>query len=478
MAAPTQYATAEGSLYELVSRGNKDVFFHQDLFDSSYAFDNQYAPQAPSSFEVRRVPPTTACEFGRTVQFDFDLVGDVMQNPTLIIRLPTWLPPTIAPYNSTSVITDLSGVSYGYTNGIAYFLFEQIQFYQDNILLQEFSGDALWAVTKATGTYGHTFVTNELTGQDNGSSLSIGRRATPGQLRLPLPMIGTQLASDPGFPQRAVQQHSYRLKCKLRRLEDLVEASDLPAGTKPQPWGRTFQQITSANATPITFTTLPRESILPPELFLETTQVYLPREYQEELQNKPQKVAFTRLWENRFTQNQLDYAGVVAGGTSVVTRRLDARHPSGRVVWFFRSIADVNANRLWKINTGIATQESYFNSISLQIAGLPRELPRSSQVWRDVTNFAKEEIDTGDEINSMNWTLGHIAPQRFPDVEGQPTGAVNFTTADRPTFYIDLSQPPADPLTGAPNTELRVIVEGWARFDTDGKGRAELFSGN
>jgi hypothetical protein len=35
-----------------------------------------------------------------------------------------------------------------------------------------------------------------------------------------------------------------------------------------------------------------------------------------------------------------------------------------------------------------------------------------------------------------------------------------------------------DPLTGTPNTELRVIVEGWARFDTDGKGRAELFSAN
>lgn len=472
------YATAEGSLYELVSRGNKDVFFHQDLFDSQYAFDNQYNPQAPSSFEIRRVPPSTACEFGRTVQFDFDLVGDIMQNPTLVINLPTWLPPIYAASNTRSVITDPSGVSYGYTNGIAYFLFELIQFYQDNILLQEFSGDALWATNKPTGTYGHSFVMNELTGQDNGSPLSIGRRATPGQLRLSLPLIGNQYVADPGFPQRSVQQHSYRLRCKLRRLEDLVEASGLPVGVKPQPWGRTFQQVTAPYGQPISFNTLTRESIQPPDIRLETTQIYLPREYQEELQSKPQKLVFSRIWENKFTQNQLDYAGVVAGGTSIVTRRLDGRHPSGKVVWFFRSIADVNANRLWKINTGLAAQQAYFNSISFQIAGQARELPRAPFIWRDLTNFSKEEIDTGEELNTMNWTLGWIAPQRFPGTNAQPTGAVNFTTADRPTFYIDLSKPPADPLTGAPNTELRVIVEGWARFDTDGKGRAELFSGN
>jgi hypothetical protein len=138
----------------------------------------------------------------------------------------------------------------------------------------------------------------------------------------------------------------------------------------------------------------------------------------------------------------------------------------------------MNANKLWKVNTGIVGAQSYFKTVNFQIAGRDRELPRGSFVWRDITNFAKEETDTGLEINTMNWTLGSIAPLRFPEAAGQVTGAVNFTTADRPVFYIDLSLPPIDPLTGAPNTELRVIVEGWSRFDTDGKGRAELFSGN
>jgi hypothetical protein len=94
-------------------------------------------------------------------------------------------------------------------------------------------------------------------------------------------------------------------------------------------------------------------------------------------------------------------------------------------------------------------------------------------VWRDVTNYAKESTDTGYEIGTMNWGLGAIAPQRFPDA--RVTGAVNFTTADRPTLYFSLNPVTPDPLVGSANTELRVIVEGWAEFNTDGKGRAELF---
>jgi hypothetical protein len=256
-----------------------------------------------------------------------------------------------------------------------------------------------------------------------------------------------------------------------------VEASD--GRPKPQPWERSdFQQIPSKGANPIPFTTLTRSQILPPDIRLETKQVYLPRDYQDELQTKPQKVTFLRPRESIFTQNQIDYASVVSGGIAVIKRLLEGRHPAERLTWFFRSVKDMNANRLWKIDTGTTGQESYYNTVGLQIAGRDRELPRSSTIWRDVTNFAKEECDSQSEINTMNWGLGAIVPKRFPEHDGQPTGTVNFSTGDRPTFYINLAPAPMDPYTKAPNTELRVIEEGWARFDTDGRGRAELFSSN
>jgi len=479
-------ASAEGSLFELVSRGNKDTLFFNDSSDSKCIFDNSYEAQTASTTELRRVPPRSTAEFGRTVEFDIDLVGDIMTHPTLVVKLPTWLPGQIAAKAGSSTITDSAGVTYGYTNGIGYFLFEQVQFYQDNILLQEFTGDALWCQGLLEGTYGKRFITNHLAGQHDGSALSIARNAAPSQeIRIELPLIGCQ-PGDGGFPQRALQSHTFRLRCKLRKIEDLVEASDGRA--KPVPWGRSdFVIKTEAAGTPTPFTSLQRSAMPPLELFLESRQVYTTKENVIELQTKPRKIPFKRIYENIFTQNQLDYAGVVGGSTSIVNRRLDACHPSGRLLWIFRSQADVCSNQLWKVTNSVipsaaaivagAIQGSYYNSVSLVIAGQTRETARNTRVWKDIVNFAKEDLDTGTHINTMNWGLGTLPLKRY-ETSKQPDGTVNFSTADRPNLYIDLALAPNDPLTGAPNTELRVFVEGWAVYQTDGRGRGELFSAN
>jgi hypothetical protein len=469
MAAPTIFANAEGGVYELVARGNKDAYFFQDFPDSKFLFDNSYEAQAAFSKEMRRVPPKSAAEFGRTVDFDIDVIGDLLQKPTILITLPSWLPVQQQSTNGTTVIRDESGTAYGYTNSIAYFLFERIQFFQDNILLQEFSGDTLWAAAADQGTYGSTFITQKLTGGHDGSVLSIQRNATPGVLRLELPLIGCQ-EGDPGFPLRAVTKHSYRLRCKLRKLEDLVE--DSLGSVKPIPWGKTFTQ-TFQNESQVSFTALQREEIGPLLLQLETTQVYVSREIQEEIETKPMKLPFKRYFENVFSQNNADYINVLQGGTSVVKRRLDGRHPTARLLWYFRSFQDQQKNRLWKIKTD--SGKAYYTTISLQIAGQTRELPRTSRIWRDVVNYGKEQLDSGLELSTMNFTIGDIAPKRFPDpVNEQPNGTINMTTADRPTFYIELANPETTP----PITQLYVVTEGWALFQTDGKGRAELFSQN
>jgi hypothetical protein len=108
----------------------------------------------------------------------------------------------------------------------------------------------------------------------------------------------------------------------------------------------------------------------------------------------------------------------------------------------------------------------------LNIASKTREAPLEPFVWRDLVNYSKEECDSGLEIYSMNWTLGDMPRLRF-DIK-DATGAVNFTTADKPTFYIGLTNPGSATHT----TQLNVIQEGWSEYDTDGKGGAELFSFN
>jgi hypothetical protein len=467
-------ASAEGSLYELVSRGKKDVYFFQDQHDSRFAFDNTYLAQTPRLEEMRRILPKTAVEFGRTVEFEFDLVGDLMKSPTLVIQLPTWLPDAQAKFVRNSVINDVEGISYGYIQGIAYFLFEKIGFYQDNILLQEFSGDTLWALSKNVGTYGQGFITTEQTGSHGGTSLEIGRNAAPPTMRLELPLIGCQQGpSDIGFPQRAMTRHIFRLRCKLRKLEDLVESSNPAATAKAIPWGRTLYQQTSPTTPAVPFQTIARENILQPKISLETMQIYVDREVQHAMENRPITTRFSRIYENKFTQSSLDYSNVVAGGTATISRRLDGRHPVNRVTWYFRNTVDTMANRLYKIKTDDG--KPYYNSLSFLMAGQTREFPRSPLIWRDLTNYAKEDTDSGLEINTMNWSFGAIAPSRFPEIASQVGGAVNFSSADKPTFFIDLASPGTE---SAPSTELFVITEGWAELRTDGSGRAELLSMN
>ena len=168
-------ATGEGSLYELVARGNKDLYFFADNDKSRFIFNNAYNSQAERMTEIRTSPPRSTAEFGRAVEFDIDLVGDIITDPTIIIKLPSWLPPPQVKTIGSSIITDSANISYGYVNGIAYFLFENISLYQDNILLQEFSGDTLWAFSQIEGTYANRNIINELTGQHDGSARNCGR---------------------------------------------------------------------------------------------------------------------------------------------------------------------------------------------------------------------------------------------------------------------------------------------------------------
>jgi hypothetical protein len=73
----------------------------------------------------------------------------------------------------------------------------------------------------------------------------------------------------------------------------------------------------------------------------------------------------------------------------------------------------------------------------------------------------------------MNWTLG-ATPRGRPELD--KIGTVNFSTADKPTFFIDLANPGI--AIAKQTTQLNIIQEGWGQFQTDGKGGAELFSFN
>jgi hypothetical protein len=451
--------TNEGALYELLARGNKDVYFFNDDFSSVSPYDNRYNPVPAQLHELRRIPPLNGADFGRTCEFEFEAAGEVFVDPTLVIDLPSWLPPQVAASNPKSVITDADGVSYGYTNGIGYFLFSKIQIYQDQLLLQEFTGDALYAASRARGSLSSAFLENKITGVHSGSALEIGRAATPGRLRLHLPLLGCQHPDDGGFPSIAARAQTYKLRVTLRRLEDLVEASD--SRPKPVPWAR-------SDLGPVA--TLQRSAIAPITLQLETRHIYVDPDTRERLTRSSLEIPFSRLYENTFTYGAKDYEPLTRGAVANGTRRIDATHPAGRLLFWFYKTADLRANKYTKMTQDDGTE--YYNNVSLVIAARDREPLTTSLLWNKLQHLAKEERDPGPGLGTMNWDLGDLRGREGP-YQHQPEGVINFTTADRPTIYTDLANVPVDPVSGQKSTEMRVIVDSWA-IATFEKGRGGL----
>lgn len=450
--------THEGALYELLARGNKDLYFFSDDPKSISPYDNRYNPVPAQLHELRRIPPLNGADFGRTCEFEFEAAGEVFTDPTLLIDLPTWLPPVQATVNPKATVTDVDGVTYGYTNGTAYFLFSKIQIYQDQILLQEFSGDALYMASRARGSLNSAFLENKITGVHTGSTLDIGRAATPGRLRLHLPLLGCQHPDDGGFPSIAARGQTYKLRLTLRRLEDLVESSDSRA--KPVPWARSdFTIQTSATTAPTSFSTLQRSAIGVPTIQLETRHIYVDPDTRERLTRSELIIPFSRLYENRFTYGAKDYEPISRGAVASGTRRIDATHPASRIVFWFYKSADLRANKYTKI-----TQDNggdYYNNVSLIIASRDREPLATSLLWNKIQHFSKEERDPGPGMGTMNWDLGDLRGREAP-YQHQPEGAINFTTADRPTMYTDLTDVPIDSVTRQKSTEMHLIVDSWA----------------
>ena len=450
----------DGPLYELVSRGNKDVYFQEDSADAQFLFDNRYGPTAPVIHELRRLPPLNSVEFGRSSEFQLEVAGDFIVSPTLVVDLPSWLPPNFVAANGKGVVQDSGGVSYGYTNGIGYFLFEKIQILQDNILLQEFSGDALWIQSRSRGSLNSAFLEDKLLGVHNGSTLSIGRNATPGRLRLPLPLIGCQALEEGGFPSLCLPNQQYKVRVWLRKLEDLVEASD--GREKPAPWGSTLQVQTERGGAFTSFTALDRLLIGAPTIYLETRHIYTNDETRTALRASSLDIPFERIYENIFAQGPLDYAAAAP----FLTRILDATHPCSRIILAFRSWTDLRANRLWKLQSDSATGE-YYSGLKLLIAGRDRTQFWSPLIWNSLDNYVKEERDSGLRLATINFGFGEKKGVRMPTYNRQPDGTINFSTADKPTLFMQLT----DIVNGTKRSELRVLVETWAVFSaSDGRG--------
>jgi hypothetical protein len=464
--------SAEGSLLELVARGKKDVYFMNSSNTARVPFSYNMHTWPATIDEVRHTQPLNMIDFSRTVEWEMEVFGDILISAALVIELPTWLPLEVEPLNNTSVISDSSGNTYGYTQGVGAFLFEQIQFYQDQLLLQEFSGDFLYAWNHFQSSLSQESLALKEFGCHAGSPLDIQRNATPKKLSLRLPLIGCAHSDEGGFPFVSLPGQKFRLRCKLRRLEDLVESSN--GSIKPTPWTRKDLQITDRNGKMKPFTPLFREQIGKPLITLETTQRYIRNDLQNLMKHQMVKIPFLRPFENKLSLDPSDYIAVGNGGASFVTKRIDGRHPAESLMIFFQSEYCLERNQLWNLNNPMGSG-GYYNSLALLIAAKEREKIWTNKLWQHISPSVKCEKNPGIPVSWLSFTVGPQYGYKAPEMR-RPSGTVNMSSADRPTLWLDIMDTLPTSL-GQKRVTMRCISLGWGVYDIQ-EQRGSLLFGN
>ena len=451
MASERSGTLMEGSLYETIARGNKDVYFMSKTFqDAVNPFETRYERRPGFVNELRRTVPLNGPDFGRSCEFEFEMAGESFLDATVLIDLPTWLPPVAAAANSdwNNFIQTPAGVRYGYTRGIAYFLFSNIQVYQDKILLQEITGDSLWASQLSRDTLNSAWLTQTLSGQRgfDDDTTDLSRLATPSRLRLRIPMPGAAH----GLPSCSMKQQKFRLKLTLRALEDCVECTD-DSVLYPAPWKEpVFQVVDRTGGPTTTFVPLARELIGKPTLTLETRHVYLDPESRAEYESMKHEIPYSVLYENTYT---------FSGPPDIsVVKDIDAEHPASRMFWFLRTRENLQRNRRWA--TSSSPSNPYYRSATFLIAGRDREAAAAPIRWNTLVPFSKEERDPGFAIAEMNWDLGTGLKEK----ERAPEGSINFSTAEKPAIILFMRSPDAGELFTSKTLELTLVVDSWVLY--------------
>ncbi len=456
----------QGSLLELVARGKKDVFLTSNPQVSF--FHSVYRKAAAFSEEVYVMNPKNAAEWGKWIEFDFEHRGDLARKFYLRIQLPTWLPEEVATINQRGIVTDTSGITFGYCNNVGFHVIDKIQVYQDQIVLQEIYGEYLDWRLRQTQTLATTYVIAGSVGTRGEDALSIARSAAPGVLRVPIPLLGWESIGDPGFPTVTMKSQRFRIRILLRSYEDLIVASDGRA--KPQPWSIPLQIQTSASEAPIQteITTFPKTCMTRGKLMvqLETTQVYVPRDIQEWLRIQSWRIPYKHIQQQQFTieDNQWNAAATSSVTTFSLPFRFDFIGPTTRLLCAIQSEgANLAGQRTQLLKNSV-------RAIRLNIANIDRIQSFPPAVFREVTAYWKNRRmaqdlgnpDEPHEVYTLTFGGGNYS---------QPAGTLNFSRSAEPELWFTLDAIPIDIRTKSRKSFLTVYGESWRIWEIkQGKG--------
>lgn len=486
-------SSPDGALFELVARGKKDTFFfNKNPEEATLPLNQPYRPTEPFLSETRFTVPKTPILYGRALEFEVEVFGDILRELTLKIDLPTWLPDlpliqgqqAVSPQNVNQccqIKEQTTNYTYGWTNGIGAFLFESIELLQDKIRILELSGDALFFLQNTESSNGQAFLRQRQLGEHGGSATEVARNATPGTLYLRLPWPGTASDEEPGFPLVAATDQSWRIRLKLRPLEQLLETSRTSETEviKADPFQKNFY-YTDLQGNAVTFQSKTKTTLGTPTIQLLTRQSYIRDELRQVAQKARYEIPFRRFFPQTFNIGEPDYTpfnrdpAAAAPPIVPILRRLEAVHPAGRVLFTFRSQNALNTGRLSTTYNPLSTSPNnqFYNNAKLIIAGQDREDLYPPLIWQDLQSSYKDDRYPGEARRqaAFNWTACEPTTKA-------PTGTVNFSTADRPNIYIELQNTLPDPATNQRTTQLLTCVESWDTYViSEGRAYVKFFN--
>ena len=433
-----------GGLLDLVAKGKKDTFFTQNPKISF--IHSVYKRCAAFTQEIRYTQPRNNPEWGHWTEFEIEPIGDIMRNPTLLIDIPTWLPLAQAEQNLTSITTDLSGVQYGYCKNIGILMIDKVQVFMDQLLIHEFWGNWLQLRTAMSA---NSRIYSTMANRTNGN---LSNRATPPRLYIPIPMVANQALNDQGFPLTALSNARFRIRIFLKKLEEVIEASD--GRLNPNPWAKTFIQTTQTRQQQ--FTTLYKYQMPPLNITLETTQIYLPRDAQDLLKKTTLNLPFIQTQLSKFTIESNKWPNT-SDTTVTLPCPLDFTGAISRLTVFVQSDAAIRAGQLYNIASDLSGQ-AFLNTIRLNSGTIDRLNMFPSEIWRDVANYYKNQRSPqmdSKPLNVYTMTFGQDSTYR-------PLGTFNMTRVNNnAVLYVDLASISNDPRTNSKKAYLHVFAESW-----------------
>lgn len=457
-----------GGLLELVARGKKDIFFINNPKISFY--HSIYRPYSAFTKEIYIAKPRNNPEWGRYVDFDIDHRGDIVNNFHLRISLPTWLPLSVRDINNSGIVSDTSGVTFGYTNNIGYQMIDKIQLFMDSVLIQETFGEYLDWRQRMTYDFGTTYLYNTSIGTRPETSLAIGRSSTTNMLRVPIPLLGWGGLFDPGLPLVSLRTIRFHLRVFLRPYQEILTASD--GRLNPSPFQKTLLVQSSASSIPIQWPepTLNSSCMKNLDICLESTNYYLGSSTNTWLKAVAFSFPFKHIQFQQYTIDDNIMNAVANGAPLKIPIKLDFSGTIGRLLIGFRSEASNLAGTRNILVPPIGMSTSYIQSMRVNIANIDRIQQWEPAIFREVSAYWKnkrmplrlDNTTLPDDIFVITFN-GYDSPD--------PSGTLSFTRAVLPTLYVIPSPTMYDIRNISRRTFTYIYAEGWNLYEVkNGKG--------